>query len=184
MTTVGRSSLAAIAVVVAPAGLLPVAVLGGAYVLWWLSDRLVYVGPLDRATFGWAVVLPMWLAGPIVAGHAWRDLTGRGRALAAFAVGSVIALVGAILFWQSVATPACDYGTIRTAESWVVPSLLLGIVVGGGASGTGLISAQLLRQRRLRDAVVIGAGLGFATMLAAIVIAVGVMGPVCQRPPV
>ncbi|MBA2373099.1 MAG: hypothetical protein H0V74_02700, partial [Chloroflexi bacterium] len=36
----------------------PLALVALAYALWWLSDRLGYIGPLDRAAFGWAVVIP------------------------------------------------------------------------------------------------------------------------------
>ena len=31
---------------------LPLVVAGIAYLLWWISDRILYVGPLDRAAFG------------------------------------------------------------------------------------------------------------------------------------
>ena len=47
---------------------LPLAVAGIAYLLWWISDRLLYVGPLDRAALGWVVVIPTWIAAPAVAG--------------------------------------------------------------------------------------------------------------------
>jgi hypothetical protein len=45
----------------------PLVVVDVAYLLWAVSDRLLYVGPLDRATFGWLVVVPVWLAAPIAA---------------------------------------------------------------------------------------------------------------------
>ena len=41
------------------AALLPLAVLGVVYAIWWISDRLVIIGPIDRATFGWLVVVPL-----------------------------------------------------------------------------------------------------------------------------
>ncbi len=55
----------------------PVLVVGAAYALWWISDRLLYVGPLDRAQFGWLVVVPTLLAAPVVAGVAWAGLDER-----------------------------------------------------------------------------------------------------------
>lgn len=43
----------------------------------WISERLFYIGPLDRATFGWVVVIPVWISAPIVAGFAWPLLPQR-----------------------------------------------------------------------------------------------------------
>ncbi len=57
--------------------LVPLALVGLAYVLWWISDRLLYVGPLDRAAFGWVVVVPVWIAAPVAAGFVWRTLDRR-----------------------------------------------------------------------------------------------------------
>lgn len=45
------------------------------YALWSVSDRLLYIGPLDRAAFGWAVVVPVWALAPVAAALAWRRLT-------------------------------------------------------------------------------------------------------------
>jgi hypothetical protein len=53
----------------------PLAIVALAYALWWISDRLLDIGPLDRAAFGWAVVIPIWLAAPIVAGFIWSRLS-------------------------------------------------------------------------------------------------------------
>jgi len=43
----GWLSLGFVAGVVAP-----LAVAAAAYVLWWVSDQLLYIGPFDRAAFG------------------------------------------------------------------------------------------------------------------------------------
>ena len=52
----------------------------GAVVLGFVSNALVSVGPFDRATFGWAFVVPMLLAAPVVAGLVGRGMEpGLGR---------------------------------------------------------------------------------------------------------
>ena len=38
--------------------------------VWYVSDRLIFVGPFDRAQIGWAVVVPLLALAPGVAGLA------------------------------------------------------------------------------------------------------------------
>jgi hypothetical protein len=161
----------------------PLAVAGLAYLSWWISDRLVYVGPLDRTAFGWIVVAPIWIAAPVAAGFAWRALDQRTTwAVAAF-VGAVIAAVAGLLLWQAVAFPACETGAIRSAQEMALPSLLAGVAVGGGVALSGLVSAHSARQGRFVSAVVLGATCEALMMAAAIVVAVTLLlGPACQRP--
>ncbi len=163
----------------------PVALVALAYALWWISDRLLYIGPLDRATFGWAVVIPVWLAAPVAAGFAWRGLTSWTRNVAALVVGALVAGVAAVLFWQSVAYPTCEYGATHTPAEWILPSLVLGAVIGGGLAISALVTSAVVRQGRPWLAVVLGAGTELVLVFAAILTA-GIMlaGPGCQRPPV
>lgn len=163
----------------------PLGLVALAYALWWVSDRLLYIGPLDRAAFGWAVVIPVWLAAPIAAGFAWRGLTARASRLAAVVVGSVIAGVAAVLFWQSVAYPDCAYGATHTPADWVLPSLVLGLVIGGGLAISALLTSRFVHQGRPWRAVVLGAGTETVMVFAAILVAgMMLLGPGCQRPPV
>lgn len=161
----------------------PLAVVALAYALWWVSDRLLYIGPLDRAAFGWAVVIPVWLAAPVAAGFAWRGLTARASCMAAVVVGSVIAGVAAVLFWQSVAYPDCAYGATHTPVDWVLPSLVLGLIIGGGLAISALIASRFVRQGRLWTAAVLGAGTEIVMVFAAILVAgMMLLVPGCQRP--
>ena len=163
----------------------PVALAGLAYVLWWISDRLLYVGPLDRAAFGWAVVVPVWIAAPVAAGFVWRTLDrGTARAIAAL-VGTVIAAVSALLLWQAVAFPNCGTGAIRTPQDMVLPSLLVGAVVGGGVAWSGLVTAGFARSGRPIAALVLGAAVEVLMVAAVILVAaLTLLGPACQRPSV
>lgn len=165
--------------------ILPLAVAGIAYLLWWISDRLVYIGPLDRAAFGWAVVIPTWIAAPVVAGFAWRGLDQRTTLVVAALVGTVTAATAALLLWQATAFPACETGAIHTPQEIVLPSLLIGAVIGGGLALSGLVSARFARRGRLIAAPVLGAATEALMVVGAIlVVAATFLGPACQRPSV
>jgi hypothetical protein len=162
---------------------LPLAVVALAYTLWWISDRLLYIGPLDRAAFGWAVVVPIWVSVPITAGFAWLPLTRSGAVLAATVVGSTVGIVAAVLFWQGVAFPDCGSGAVRTPMDWVIPSMLVGFMVGAGLAASGLLASMLVRDGHPWRAFILGAGTELVLMFVAVlVVALVVMGPGCQRP--
>ncbi len=159
----------------------PLAVAAVAYGLWWVSDQLLYIGPLDRATFGWAVVIPIWLAAPGASGFAWSRLSTRDSTLAALVVGIAIGLIAAALFWQAVIHPDCV--PTRTSTDWVLPSLLLGGSIGGAVAVSALLSASLVRQGRRWRAVALGAGTEIVLMFATILLVAGPLlaVPGCDR---
>jgi hypothetical protein len=158
----------------------PLAVVALAYGLWWISDRLLYIGPLDRATFGWAVVIPVWLSAPIAAGYAWRRLTARGITMAAIVVGAAVSSITAVLFWQAVAHPDCR--AVRAPIDWVLPSLFIGGLIGSGLAASGLLAAALFRRKDPWAAALAGAGAELALLFVAILAATAlVLGPNCQR---
>jgi hypothetical protein len=75
----------------------------GAILLLKVSSDLVHVGPWDRATFGWAVPIPMLLIAPAVAGLVAR-WTGERRA----AVAIVLLAAGLGLVLTAVLTATVD----------------------------------------------------------------------------
>jgi hypothetical protein len=156
-----------------------------AYGLWWISDRLLYIGPLDRAAFGWAVVVPVWASAPIAAAFAWRGLSQRGIAVAALVVGCTIAALAALLFWLAVAHPDCGFGAVRSPIDWVLPSLIVGMVIGAGPPVSGLLAVKLLRQGHLWRAALLGLAAELALVFVAIIVAgtllMGGIGA-CNRP--
>jgi hypothetical protein len=163
----------------------PLGVIALAYGLWWISDRLLYIGPLDRATFGWAVVIPIWLLAPFVAALAWRSLSSRTTMQAAVLFGAIVTGVSALLFWRAVAFLDCENGAIRTPTEWVVPSLVLGAVIGGGVAISGLVAVRILKGGHPWWALVAGATTSFAMFWVAVaVFATVASGPGCQRPPI
>jgi uncharacterized membrane protein YedE/YeeE len=103
--------------------------------------------------------------------------------IAAVVVGTVIAGVAAVLFWQSVAYPDCAYGATHTPADWVLPSLVLGLVIGGGLAVSALLTSRFVHQGRPWRAVVLGAGTEIVMVFAAIIVAgMMLLGPGCQRP--
>jgi hypothetical protein len=164
---------------------LPLVIVGLASTLWWISDRLMYIGPLDRAAFGWVVVIPVWLSAPIVAGFVWHRLTPRRALLAALAVGASVSAVAALLFWQGVANPDCTTGTIRAPIEWVIPAMAVGSVVGVGLVASGLLATAQFRGGRPWRAVLLGGGAELVLVFGAVLTAaLFVLGPACQRPSV
>jgi hypothetical protein len=125
----------------------------------------------------------VWLAVPVAAGFAWRSLSPREGRIAALVVGSVVAVSAAVLFWQAAAFPDCEFGAIRGPIDWVIPSLVVGAVIGGGLCLSGLVATSFARQGRGWPAVLAGMGAEAVMVLVAILVfTVDIVGPGCQRP--
>ena len=163
----------------------PLAVVGLGYMLWWISDQLVTVGDLDRAQFGWSIVMPLWFAAPVVTGFTWRGLRLGDRAVAAITTAIVIGIAAAVLLWRSVTSMDCAFGPSHPPVEWVVPSIVLGVAIGGGMVVVGLIVAILARAGHPWRAIAAGVALQVTFTFATIFFFyVGFLaGPGCNRPP-
>jgi hypothetical protein len=160
----------------------PLLVVGLAAGLWYLSDRLLYVGPLDRATFGWLVVIPLWALAPIAAGFAWRGIAPRARIIAAVACAFVVGGVLAALLWFSVAFPACQFGAVRSPLEQVLPSIVVGSLVAGGFGFSTLVASGEVQAGRSARALVLGAvGQLVVVAVAPVLVSLLFFGG-CQRP--
>jgi len=168
---------------VALAALVPLAGAALAYALWSISDRLLYVGPLDRAQFGWLVVVPVWSLTPVAAAYALRTLDRSVRAKAATVIGLILAVASAGLFWSASAFSNCEFGAVRSPGEWVIPSLVVGLVIGGGFAAVCLGATAVARRARWWVVLLAGAGSAFALVFLAILIATPfLMSGGCQRP--
>jgi len=154
----------------------PVGFAGLDYLLWSLSDRLVYIGPLDPAAFSWAVVIPMWLAVPVIAGFLWQGLTLRRRYETAIVFASLISLASAVLFWQATSREACQTGWVQTPLGWLLPTIIVGLTVGYGLGVTGLVVARISSSGQRRWAITAGAAIELAMLVAALVVAFTISG--------
>ena len=158
----------------------PLVVVGIAAALWLISDRLVSVRPLDRATFGWSVVVPLWAAAPFAAAIAWRQFSSRTRRLAAVACGLTVGVPVSILLWQAAAFPACV--PARQPQEWVLPAIILGGVVGGGFGLNNLLASNHVRAGQRWRALAIGAAGQLAIIGLGSVLAFWLFYGPCQRP--
>jgi len=67
----------------------------------------------------------------------------------------------------------------------MLPSLILGGVIGGELAVSGLLASRIAREGRPWRAAAIGAGAEVGMVFAAILVAgTMLLGPGCQRPPV
>jgi hypothetical protein len=164
----------------------PLGTIGLAYVLWWVSDRLLYVGPLDRATFGWLVVMPVWWLSPAVAAFLWRQLPPRPTKVAAIAIGAVLTVATATLTWTSIAREmsACPNGPRTSAGELLVPLAVIGLALGTGWAVSALTASSIVQSGRMWRGI--GAGMGvlvavtFAMIVAVSLLIVMFLG--CNRP--
>ena len=163
---------------------LPLSILALAFALATISDRLVHIGPFDRAMFGWLFVVPLLALAPVGAGLSWKRLTAGGTLLAAAALGAILAAVSATLLWVSIAHPDCEFGARFTPAEMVPPSLAIGVVFGGTLMIAGLIVTLLARRGHPWWGVILGAAAGVGVLFASILAFVVVMpmAGVCNRP--
>jgi hypothetical protein len=126
----------------------PLMVVAVSYGLWFVSDRLLYVGPFDRATFGWAVVMPIWFLSPAVAALLWRRLPDSGARTSAIIAAVVISAVAAWLLWIAFDPQACETGPRTSAAGLTLPSIFVGSVIGIGWAVCGLMGRAVARSGR------------------------------------
>ena len=164
----------------------PLALLGIAYAAWAISDRLVQIGPLDRAQFAWLVVVPLLTVTPIATGLAWRRLSTRQIWFAALVVAAIVGTVVGVFYALAIvgSTHSCESARLSGGDIAFATSLTA-IIAGGGYAASGAASALLVRQRRPYLAALAGASGGFATFWLAALAGFMAMGPVgiCNRPP-
>jgi len=137
----------------------PLLVLGVAWVLWVVSDRLLWIGPLDRAAFGWLVVVPLLVLAVPLATEAWHGLDRRGRMVGALALAGSVAAVVATLFARALFETDCQYGMLVGPAEILVRSIGLGIAVGA-AYGIGALVVSGIGRRWSVRRWVIGTGVG------------------------
>ncbi|HEX7948904.1 MAG TPA: hypothetical protein VF494_01040 [Candidatus Limnocylindrales bacterium] len=141
------------------------------------------IGPFDRATFGWVFVIPVWLAAPIAAAFLWRALLPDEARWFALAYGLIVSTLVAGLFWQSAAGQSCETAPIRSATDWILPSLVIGVVVGASLGLSSAVATVAAHDGKPVLAVVEGVGIELVmALLALLVVTSIVMTGGCQRP--
>ncbi|HEX4897519.1 MAG TPA: hypothetical protein VFV53_04085 [Candidatus Limnocylindrales bacterium] len=166
----------------------PAAMFAALFAVWLASDRLVHIGPFDRGSFFWAVLLPLWCLSPSLAALLWRRLGPDVARPAATVVGLGLALVAGVILWYAGTSDqaGCELGPRTEAVGLIAPMGLLGLLIGAGWALCALASASLLTHRRVAVATV----LGILLMLGHFIVAVIATGAVimvaggCNRPSV
>jgi hypothetical protein len=165
----------------------PLAFLALALVLWMVSDRLLYIGPFDRAQFGWLVVVPLLAAAPAAAGLAWRGLSNRRLMIAAAAVTGLVGVAAGTLLAAAILgeRTGCLYGSRLSGADIGFAAVVVGLVTGGGYATSGLAAAVLMRNRNPWLGGLAGALGGFAVLWIAAFAVLGSIGfvGICNRPP-
>lgn len=159
----------------------PLALIACAFFLWWLSNQLVVIGPLDRATFTWLVVVPILASVPIIGGICLARTQRRAQWPVATLVGAVAGFAVAFLFYQSVSMPDCEFGSIKTDAAWLPNALGFGLAFGAPLA-VGLASVGRLWPEHRLGAVLAGV-LASAAAFVLLAIALGLsFQPLCNRP--
>lgn len=172
-----RSPHTALAVVI------PISLIGLALALLWISDRLITIGPLDRAAFGWIFVVPIWLAVPPVSAVLWERLPRRQGLLAATALAAVLGGIVGLSYALAAGTPPdCEFGSMWTPEATVGRAVLLGVGVGIGPAVAGLLGVANGRGRPIRAVVVAAIAGGVTSLMTLVFMGMIFMVPVCARP--
>jgi hypothetical protein len=127
-----------------------------AVAVWFVSDRLVTIGPFDRAKIAWAVVLPLLAIAPGVAALAGSSSTSQGLARLVVAGTSVVTGLFVVFGLASAITvvdcrPAT--GPLELVPRTLPTALVLGI---GFATSAAAAWGPALHGRRL-VAVAVGA---------------------------
>jgi hypothetical protein len=153
--------------------------------LWSLSDQLIFIGPLDRATFGWGVVIPLWLLLPVAAAAAWSGLDDRPRTGAAVLLGVAVFGSGMAWFWPGLDVPDCQFGALGSATDRLAPVALVAGLIGAGLAGGSIAASSRWEEGRRAAGLAVGVGIQIGAVAVALVLAIVLFsGPVCQRPPV
>ncbi len=161
----------------------PLIAVATVYAVWWVSDRLVVIGPFDRATFGWLFVVPLLAIVPLVAGAAWRGLDHRSLRAVGWVAGLALAVAVAGWTGSTLAVRDCEFGSRGSAGDYMVWSSLVGLVAAAAFVTSGLLARERLRAGHSFQGLLVGAGawLGGAWLAVMIAIAAG-FATGCNRP--
>ena len=149
-----------------------------AFGLLKISSDLVYIGPWDRATFGWAVPVPMLLIAPAVSGLAARSAGERPAVIALLVVAAGIGLLVMAYLAGSIDRIGCAVVTDKAHMFGHFASV--GVVAAAGFALAGWFA--LANRRSLVAGVVGGVILSIATW-AAILMTLQLLSPALMCAP-
>ena len=106
--------------------------------VWTAIDRLLYIGPFDRAQLGWAIAAPLTVAVPVVAAWAGGRLGPLGRPLLAVVLGAAAALAIGWPFWVEYANQCAAVGLPMPVASIVIVGVIGALTMSGAVIAAGV----------------------------------------------
>jgi hypothetical protein len=105
--------------------------------VWTAIDRLLYIGPFDRAQLGWAIAAPLTIAVPVVAAWAGGRLGRLGRPFLAVVLGIAAALAIGWPFWVQYASQCAAVGLPMPVASIAIVGVIGALTMGGAVIAAG-----------------------------------------------
>lgn len=132
------------------------------------GDQVGFIGPLDKAKFGWLVVVPLLLIGPGVGAFLGGGLRQTSRLVAALTLGVTVAIV--ITAGLAAATTQIGCTPITPGLEAVPRVFPVGLTWGTGITATVLVAGRIgAGARRGWVALLIGIGGAAISAFAALV---------------
>ena len=140
-----------------------------AFVAWWVSDRLLTIGPFDRAQIGWGVVVPLAALAPGAAALVGRDpslsQTSRRLAVLVSVALGVAVLVGLV---ATVTQVGCQP---VTSPLDILPLTIVPALVAGSSYWTAhAVADRIQRRGGALAALVVSAALWVAFLFATVLV--------------
>jgi hypothetical protein len=164
--------------------LVPLIMLGAAMMTGLAVNYAGQLGPLNRATISWIVVVPLIVLTPVVAGFLWRSMTRRAMLATALVVAAIAVVTVAAFAWLSIATTECSTARIISNAAAVIPALFIGLGCGVPIVTAGYIVARTSGRAQPMRVVAAGIGGGIVAGLVSLGIAALVLLTLqmCARP--
>jgi hypothetical protein len=164
--------------------LAPIIMLGAALMIGLAVNYAGQIGPLNRATVSWIIVVPLIVLTPVVAGFLWRPMTGRAVLTTALIVAVVAVVTVAAFAWLSIVGAECSTERIISNAGAVMPALLIGLGCGVPIVAAGYVVARTCGAAKEITVVAAGIAGGILAGLISLGIAAFVLLTLqmCARP--
>jgi hypothetical protein len=115
----------------------PLALFALVIVIWVAIDRLVVIGPFDRAQLGWAVAVPLTVAVPVLGAWAGDRLGRFGRVSMAVVLAIAAGIAVGWPFWVSYANQCAAVGLPMPLGSIAITAAIGALTMGGAVLAAG-----------------------------------------------
>jgi hypothetical protein len=153
-----------------------------AFVAWWVSDRLLYIGPFDRAQIGWGVVVPLAALAPWAAALVGRDPSVT-RASRHWAVAVSLGLGLALILGLAATVAQIGCQPVNSPFAVLPLTIVPALVAGSSYWSAYTVADRIQRRRGAVVALVVSAGLWVGFLLATVLaVTLAFPGVSCAAP--